>query len=90
MADIISADELERRGHYLIVDVRQPYEVMADPVENALNIPLPELLARLDELPQDKLLAFVCAGNVRSAQAADYLSGALGWSNVCVLDKFSL
>ena len=44
---------------------------------------------RYKDLPNDKLLAFVCAGNVRSVQAAEYLA-AMNYGQVCVLDKFSL
>ena len=79
----------------IIIDVRQPEELTTDPLihplitKKPLNIPLPELVARLDELPQNKRLAFICAGNVRSRQAANYLA-AHGHNDVCILDKFSL
>ena len=79
----------------IIIDVRNPDEIEADPLTNPLittapmNIPLPEFIARIDELPKNKRLAFLCAGNIRSRQAADYLS-AKGYENICVLDKFSL
>lgn len=79
----------------IIVDVRQADELIADPLthgaitETPLHIPLPEFVARIDELPTDKRLAFVCAGNIRSRKAADYLK-AQGRDDVCVLDKFSL
>lgn len=94
MADLISIETLNDEPT-IIVDVRQPEELLADPVRNPLiqetplHIPLPELLARRDELPTDKRIAFLCAGNIRSRQAADYFS-AQGMENVCVLDKFSL
>lgn len=79
----------------IIIDVRQPEEIKADPLQNQLikspplNIPLPELVDRLGELPKDKRLAFICAGNIRSVQAVQYLS-ANGYDNICVLDKFSV
>jgi rhodanese-related sulfurtransferase len=90
MIEMLSARALSAEPNHLVVDVRSADEVAADPIAGAINIPLPELLGRLDELPRDRRLAFVCAGNVRSVKAAEYLSGALGWDNVCVLDKFSL
>lgn len=79
----------------IIIDVRQPEEIEADPLQNQLikaqpiNIPLPELPDRLAELPKDKRLAFICAGNIRSVQAVQYL-GTNGYDNICVLDKFSV
>ncbi|MCD8571713.1 MAG: HesA/MoeB/ThiF family protein [Alphaproteobacteria bacterium] len=73
----------------VIVDVREAEELEIDPIPGALHIPLMQVPQRLDELPDDKPLAFVCAGNIRSRHAADYLS-ARGFSNILVLDKFSL
>ena len=74
---------------YLIVDVRTDDEITADPIEGAFHMELQTVPARHEELPKDKLLAFVCAGNIRSAQAAEYLE-ALGYDNVIILDKFSI
>ncbi|MCD8562636.1 MAG: ThiF family adenylyltransferase [Alphaproteobacteria bacterium] len=73
----------------LIVDVREAVELEADPIPGALHIPLMTIPERMDDLPQDRPLAFVCAGNVRSRHAADYLT-ARGFTNIFVLDKFSL
>lgn len=94
MIELISIDNLND-SPTTIIDVRQPDELINDPVTHPsitttpLNIPLPELISRLNELPTDKRLAFLCAGNVRSQQAAEYLI-AKGYEKICVLDKFSL
>lgn len=88
MPELISMQDLKEKDH-LIVDVRSAEEIAVDPIANALHMELQTVPARLDELPKDKLLAFVCAGNIRSAQAAQYLE-ALGYDNVIVLDKFSI
>lgn len=88
MIEMLSMEVLKPKDH-LIVDVRTRGEIDADPINGALHIEVSEIPARHEELPKDKLLAFVCAGNVRSVQAAEYLS-ALGYDNVVVLDKFSL
>lgn len=73
----------------IVIDVRELEELDVDPIPNALHIPLMEIPNRLADLPQNKPIAFVCAGNIRSRHAADYVAG-LGFSNVFVLDKFSL
>ena len=88
MIDLISYEDLQNKNH-IIVDVRTSEEIESDPIPNATHIEVSEIPARHEELPKDKMLAFVCAGNVRSVQAAEYLS-ALGYDNVIVLDKFSL
>jgi rhodanese-related sulfurtransferase len=88
MIEMFSMDELAKRDH-IIVDVRTTPELAADPIPNALHMELTTIPSRHAELPKDKLLAFVCAGNIRSVQAANYLA-AHGYDNVCVLDKFSL
>ncbi|MFP4313663.1 MAG: ThiF family adenylyltransferase [Alphaproteobacteria bacterium] len=89
MAQLISYENLKNEN-YVIVDVRTDEEIANDPMpEDIIHIEVSQIPARYEELPKDKLLAFVCAGNVRSVQAAEYLE-ALGYENVTVLDKFSI
>lgn len=89
MVELISYADLKSKN-YVIVDVRTDAEVQSDPIpEDVIHIEVSEIPARYKELPEDKLWAFVCAGNVRSVQAAEYL-GALGHENIVVLDKFSI
>ena len=56
-----------------LLDVRQPVELIVENVPGALNIPLPELRARLDELPRDREIHIIC----RSAQRAYYATSIL-------------
>jgi NADPH-dependent 2,4-dienoyl-CoA reductase/sulfur reductase-like enzyme/rhodanese-related sulfurtransferase len=60
-------------GESFLLDVRNPPEVTADPVPGAVNIPLPQLRARLAELPKDKQIAAFC----RSAQRSYYATRIL-------------
>jgi NADPH-dependent 2,4-dienoyl-CoA reductase/sulfur reductase-like enzyme/rhodanese-related sulfurtransferase len=60
-------------GDSLLLDVRNPHEVEADHVPGAINIPLPQLRARLAELPKDKQIASFC----RSAQRSYYATRIL-------------
>ena len=87
MAEMFSMDELKTKNH-VIVDVRTEGERTADPIEGSLHMEISTLPSHYKELPTDKLLAFVCAGNVRSVKAADFMT-AMGYDNVCILDKFS-
>ena len=51
-----------------ILDVRQPEELVVESVPGAVNIPLPQLRTRLNELPRDREIHVNC----RSAQRAYY------------------
>lgn len=88
LPEILPLESLRAHDH-VIVDVRTDPEIAADPIAGALHMEITTIPAHYRELPSDKLLAFVCAGNVRSVQAAQYMR-AMGYANVCVLDKFSL
>ena len=56
-----------------LLDVRNPPELAVEQVPGALNIPLPQLRARLDELPRDREILVVC----RSGQRAYYATRIL-------------
>src|SRR5210317_1031253 len=59
-------------GEFLL-DVRQPVELAVESVPGAVNIPLPQLRARLAELPKDREILIIC----RSAQRAYYATRIL-------------
>jgi NADPH-dependent 2,4-dienoyl-CoA reductase/sulfur reductase-like enzyme/rhodanese-related sulfurtransferase len=56
-----------------LLDVRNPPELAVEQVPGAVNIPLPELRARLGELPRDREILVIC----RSAQRAYYATRIL-------------
>ena len=60
-------------GAGVILDVREPFELAVEDVEGAVNIPLGQLRARLDELPRDKTIQVIC----RSGQRAYYATRLL-------------
>jgi len=62
----------ETDGAFLL-DVRQPQELVLDAVPGAVNIPFPQLRARLDELPRDREILIIC----RSAQRAYFATRIL-------------
>ncbi len=57
----------------LLLDVRQPVELVVEKVPGAVNIPLGQLRARLGELPRDREIHVIC----RSAQRAYYATRIL-------------
>jgi NADPH-dependent 2,4-dienoyl-CoA reductase/sulfur reductase-like enzyme/rhodanese-related sulfurtransferase len=56
-----------------LLDVRNPQEVESEAVPGAINIPLPQLRARLGELPRERELMVFC----RSAQRSYYATRIL-------------
>jgi NADPH-dependent 2,4-dienoyl-CoA reductase/sulfur reductase-like enzyme/rhodanese-related sulfurtransferase len=56
-----------------LLDVRQPMELIVESVPGAVNIPVGELRARLEELPRDREILIIC----RSAQRAYYATRIL-------------
>jgi NADPH-dependent 2,4-dienoyl-CoA reductase/sulfur reductase-like enzyme/rhodanese-related sulfurtransferase len=52
-------------GKFLL-DVRNPPELAVEQVPGALNIPLPELRARLGELPRDREILVICRSGGRA------------------------
>jgi rhodanese-related sulfurtransferase len=66
-----------------IVDVREVWEFGAGHVPGAVNIPLDELISRVDELREP--LVLVCATGNRSGMAAQYLTTRAGFDRVANL-----
>ena len=63
---------------YTIVDIRNVPEAVSQPVfQGAINIPLPELAKRAEEIPADKPVVVHCAGGYRSAAGSSLLENKL-------------
>ena len=60
-------------GDAFLLDVRQRPELAVEQVPEAVNIPLPELRRRLEELPRDREILVIC----RSGQRAYYATRLL-------------
>jgi rhodanese-related sulfurtransferase len=57
----------------LLLDVRDPVELVVESVPGAVNVPLAQLRSRLGELPRDREIHVIC----RSAQRAYYATRIL-------------
>jgi rhodanese-related sulfurtransferase len=57
----------------LLVDVRQPEEFAAGHIAGAINVPLPELRSRLEELPRDREIWLNCGVGQRAYYATRLL-----------------
>ena len=87
----LTADEIkaildkDKRGEFLLLDVRQPEEYEAGHIPGATLIPLGELEARQGELDRNKKIITYCRSGCRSMAAAIALYG-LGFEGVQNLD----
>lgn len=59
-----------------LIDVREPKEVEGGTLPGAVNIPLGEIISRLDELDKDRPVVLLCRSGARSATAAEFLAAA--------------
>ncbi len=65
----------------VLLDIREPYELMISHLEGAIHIPMGEVPARLDELPRERPVVVFCRTGARSARLVDQLRAA-GYDNV--------
>jgi rhodanese-related sulfurtransferase len=56
----------------VLIDVREQNEFDEARVPGATLIPLSEFAQRFEEMPKDQEIVLMCAGGVRSAQAAQF------------------
>ncbi len=83
---LISAIEVkENYDSYFIIDIREPYEYNLSNIRT-INIPMNEVCQRLDELPKDKTLVFLCKSGSRASALGNLLSVDYGMTDICVLD----
>jgi len=73
----MSVGELKRRidaGEDLVLlDVREPHELVTASLPLAIAIPMGQIAERLGELPRDRTIAVLCHGGFRSARVAHFL-----------------
>ena len=70
--------ELYNAADTVVVDVRRPDEYESGHVTGAMHIPVDDVLARIEELPIEKRLLFICAAGVRSGLACE-MANAMGF-----------
>ena len=71
------AAEMYGDANVTYVDVRRPDEYAEGHIKDALFIPVDDILARIDELPEGQNLLFICAVGVRSGLACE-MAAAMG------------
>src|ERR1700730_13763411 len=74
----ISVEELKARlsagDKPVIIDVREPEEVAYGMIPGAIHLPMGQIPQRLDDIPREGEVIFVCRSSHRSGQVCDYLN----------------
>lgn len=68
-----------------LIDVRDPWEFDICRISGAENIPMGELLGKLDSLDPNDALVVICHHGVRSQQVAAYLE-SMGFTKIMNLE----
>ena len=74
---VAEASDMYGQNDIAFIDVRRPDEYAEGNVKGALPIPVEDVLARVDDIPSDKKLLFICAQGVRSGLACE-MAAAMG------------
>ena len=64
----------------VVIDVRRDDEWVTGHVSGAIHIPVDDLTDRMDQVPQDKKLLFICAAGVRSGLACE-MAASMGYDS---------
>ncbi len=64
----------------VVIDVRRDDEWVTGHVAGAIHIPVDDLTDRMDQVPTDKKLLFICAAGVRSGLACE-MAASMGYQS---------
>lgn len=75
------ASMMEENDELVIIDVREMHEIARGTIEGAIPMPMASVPLRLNEIPGDKEVVFICRSGARSGQVCMFL-GQHGYENV--------
>lgn len=75
------AQRLARGDSFVLLDVREPYELQLSALDGALNLPMSQLAARWRDIPRDRPVVVFCHTGVRSVSVIHALREA-GYTNL--------
>ena len=74
-------EKLKRKEKFLLIDIREPFELEISSIKGALHIPLGQLSRNLDRIDGKQEIILFCKSGVRSERALELLIGS-GLGNV--------
>lgn len=76
---------LDQDSDITLLDVREPWEFEICRIPDSVNIPMAEIVARLETLDQSRETVVICHHGARSLQVCGYLESA-GFSHIANLE----
>ena len=73
--------KMEENDDLVIIDVREMHEIARGTIQGAIAMPMATVPVRLNEIPKDKEVVFICRSGARSGQVCMFL-GQHGYNNV--------
>jgi adenylyltransferase/sulfurtransferase len=77
---------LQQGKQILIIDVSDPADIIKDEFPS-VRIPSFEIASRLDEIPHDRPVVFVCPMGIKSQAVVNYLIAEHHYTNLLVLRR---
>lgn len=73
--------KMEDNDDLVIIDVREMHEISRGTIQGAIPMPMASIPVRLNEIPKDKEVVFICRSGARSGQVCMFL-GQHGYDKV--------
>ena len=73
--------KMDENDDLVIIDVREMHEISRGTIRGAVAMPMATVPVRLNEIPKDKEVVFICRSGARSGQVCMFL-GQHGYENV--------
>ena len=73
--------KMDENDDLVIIDVREMHEIARGTIKGAVAMPMATVPVRLNDIPKDKEVVFICRSGARSGQVCMFL-GQHGYDNV--------
>lgn len=73
--------KIDDNEELVIIDVREMHEISRGTIQGAIAMPMATVPVRINEIPKDKEVVFICRSGARSGQVCMFL-GQHGYDNV--------
>lgn len=80
--EISSRELVKNLDKYILLDVRELWELPRYEELKTINIPLPRLIQNIEQIPKNQPVVVICAKGIRSKIAIELLQDKFGYTNL--------